>query len=164
MGEWGWARYERAGSGTYREVSAAYLRDYVPVRAVPACGEGKMAVSGWEGTCEAVGQTRRVPNRDATSFWLGCVCSHLRTFLSECDRSRPWIHFRTSLRRVRSGGALTTNPPSVYSDVVACIAPVVWAGFWEEAPRTNDATRKVFRFPRHSRWARWTKRLGRMRR
>ena len=28
---------------------------------------------------------------------------------------------RTSLRRVRSGGALTTNPPSVYSDVVACI-------------------------------------------
>ena len=63
------------------------------------------------------------------AIWPGRVCSHLRTFLSECDRSRPWIHFRTSLRRVRSGGALTTNPPSVYSDVVACIAPVVWAGF-----------------------------------
>jgi len=35
--------------------------------------------------------------------------AHLRTFFTECDRSRPWIHRNTSRRRARSGGARITS-------------------------------------------------------
>ena len=162
MGEWGWARYERVGSGTYREVSAAYLRDYVPVRAVPACGEGKMAVSGWEGTGEAVGQPRRVPNRDATSYLAGSRLlspAHVPQRMRQVQTLNPFQDLPTE-------GAIGRRPhhkPSLSVLRRRRLHRTRRVGLILDGAQ-NYTRRKVFGFPRHSRCARWTKRLGRMRR
>ena len=70
---------------TYREVAAAYLRDDVPVRAVPVCVEGETTVSGWDGAGEPVGQPGRggICRIGMQRLFGGWTLAHLRTFLSE---------------------------------------------------------------------------------